>query len=363
LLEAKDFGSGTSSWSSRLIHGGLRYLEYGEIPLVYESLHERRKLRSIAGHLVQRLRMTIPIYKGGKRGLTIVRLGMMAYDVLSFSKKLPGHDMLTRQELIEAEPGLNAEGLRGGAQYYDAQVTYAERLVLENIIAAADAGATVKNYCPVTSIQLHANGDHQVSYAEVDGRDDNVAVAPVIVNAAGPWVDQVLALGDEQVPRLMGGTKGSHIVVGPFAGAPKDAVYVEAKADGRPIFIIPWNAQYLIGTTDIRVDNDPHEVQASDAEIRYLVDETNRVFPRANLHPDNINFAYAGVRPLPYRKKGPESAISRKHIIRKHRGKARGLISIIGGKLTTFRHLAEQTIDIVQKFRGDKVIACRTAEK
>jgi glycerol-3-phosphate dehydrogenase len=151
-------------------------------------------------------------------------------------------------------------------------------------------------------------------------------------------------------------------VVGKFAGAPKDAVYVEAKADGRPIFIIPWNAQYLIGTTDIRIDNDPHEVQASDAEIRYLVDETNRVFPQANLHPHDIHFAYAGVRPLPYRKKGPEAAISRKHIIRKHRGKARGLISIIGGKLTTFRHLAEQTVDIVQKFRGGKVSICRTAE-
>ena len=149
LLEANDFGSGTSSWSSRLIHGGLRYLEYGELPLVYESLHERRNLRVIAAHLVQPLRITIPIYKGSKRGRVLIRMGMTAYDILSLGKKLPRHNMLSRDELIDVEPGLNSDGLRGGAQYYDAQVTYAERLVLENIIAAAEAGATVRNYCPV----------------------------------------------------------------------------------------------------------------------------------------------------------------------------------------------------------------------
>lgn len=361
LLEARDFGSGTSSWSSRLIHGGLRYLEYGELPLVFESLRERHILRSIAGHLVRRLRITIPIYKGSKRGRTIVRLGMIAYDLLSIGKKFPGHAMLSREELIRAEPGMNAEGLRGGAQYYDAQVTFAERLVLENIIAAASAGAVVKNYSPVTGMKFQADGFHHVFYTDTNGGNVRVA-APVVINAAGPWVDQVLALGNESVPRLMGGTKGSHIVVGKFSGAPKDAVYVEAKADGRPIFIIPWNSQYLIGTTDIRVDNDPHNVQASDEEIRYLINETNRVFPNANIHPEDIHFAYAGVRPLPYRKKGPESAITRKHIIRKHRGKARGLISIIGGKLTTYRNLAEQVVNKVEKLINKKISACRTAE-
>jgi glycerol-3-phosphate dehydrogenase len=287
---------------------------------------------------------------------------MIAYDILSFGKKMPGHNMLSRDELMDAEPGMNADGLRGGAQYYDGQVTYAERLVLENIIAAANAGATVKNYHPVTRLNFHAGGVHHVHYTDATGSKEMVAAAPVVINAAGPWVDQILALGDEPVPRLMGGTKGSHIVVGKFSGAPKDAVYVEAKADGRPIFIIPWNDQYLIGTTDIRVDNDPHDVQATDAEIRYLIDETNRVFPQAKLAPDEIHFAYAGVRPLPYRKKGPESAITRKHIIRKHRGRARGLMSIIGGKLTTFRNLAEQVVDKAQKSIHGKTSACRTAD-
>lgn len=361
LLEAHDFGSGTSSWSSRLIHGGLRYLEYGELPLVYESLHERRHLQSIAPHLVKRIRITIPIYKGSKRGRIIVRLGMLAYDLLSLGKNLPRHRMLSREELIAAEPGINADGLRGGAQYYDAQVTYAERLVLENIIAAAEAGAVVRNYSPVTAIEFRDGGNHQVRYTQAGSGEETAVAAPVIVNATGPWVDRVLALGNKKMPRLMGGTKGSHIIVAPFPGAPKDAIYVEAQADGRPIFIIPWNGQYLIGTTDIRVDTDPADVQASDDEIRYLVDETNRVFPQANLGPENIHFAYAGVRPLPYRKKGPESAVTRKHIIKKHRGRARGLISIIGGKLTTYRNLARQTVDKVQKTGGGHPSECRTA--
>ena len=360
LLEAQDFGSGTSSWSSRLIHGGLRYLEYGELPLVYESLHERRTLQAIAGHLVQRLRITIPIYKGSKRGRLIVRLGMIAYDLLSMAKRLPGHSMLSRDELITAEPGINASGLRGGARYFDAQVTFAERLVLENVIAAAQAGATVCNYSPVTRIQLRENGNHQVFYERAD--DEAIAAAPVIVNAAGPWVDRVLKLSDQQMPRLMGGTKGSHIVVGKFPGAPKDTIYVEAHADGRPIFIIPWNDQYLIGTTDIRVDADPGDVRASDEEIDYLLNETNRVFPQAGLKADSIHFAYAGIRPLPFQKKGPESAITRKHIIKEHGGRARGLISIIGGKLTTYRNLSRQTVDKVQRFAGGRPSSCRTAE-
>jgi len=362
LLEARDFGSGTSSWSSRLIHGGLRYLEYGELPLVYESLHERRILQSIAGHLVQRLRITIPIYRGGKRGRLLVRLGMIAYDLLSVGKNLPGHSMLSRDELIAAEPGINVAGLSGGASYFDAQITFAERLVLENVIAAAEAGATVCNYSPVTGMRLREDGNHHVRFAPAGSREEAMAAAPVVVNAAGPWVDRVLELGDRKMPRLMGGTKGSHIVVGKFPGAPKDAIYVEAQADGRPIFIIPWNGQYLIGTTDIRVDADPAEAQASDEEIQYLIDETNRVFPQAGLEPGGIHFAYAGVRPLPYRKKGPESAITRKHIIKEHRGAARGLISIIGGKLTTYRNLARQTVDKVQRFAGDRPTACRTAE-
>jgi len=362
LFEARDFGSGTSSWSTRLIHGGLRYLEYGELPLVYESLHERTRLLELAPHLVRPLRITIPIYRGSRRGRLMIRTGMLAYDLLSIGKELPRHRMLSRDELLEAEPGLNDDGLVGGAEYYDAQVCYAERLVLENILAASASGASVRNYCAVTRIERLASNDFRVWYAGGrDGQGGSVR-APVVVNAAGPWVDHVLALGDEETPRLMGGTKGSHIVVGPFDGAPNSAFYVEAKADGRPIFIVPWNDQYLIGTTDIRFEGDPADAAPGDDEIEYLVAETNRIFPSACLKAADIHFAYAGVRPLPYRARGPESAITRRHIIKRHRGASQGLVSIIGGKLTTYRSLAEQAVDIAQRMLGERRSPCPTAD-
>lgn len=161
---------------------------------------------------------------------------------------------------------------------------------------------------------------------------------------------------------MIGGTKGSHIVVSDFAGAPHDAFYVEAESDGRPFFIIPWNDQFLIGTTDIRFDGDLGQIRASRTEIDYLLQETNRVFPTANLSVADINFAYAGVRPLPKRDKGPESSITRRHIIHKNRKIARGLISIIGGKLTTYRNLAEQTVDRLARVLDRKLPACRTRD-
>lgn len=351
LLDAADFGGGTSSWSSRLIHGGLRYLEYGEISLVYESLHERRTLRRIAPHLVKPLRLTIPLYRGGQRAPWIVRLGLIAYDLLSWDKKLKHHRMLSRDELLARAPGISADGLRGGASYYDAQVTFAERLVIENVIAAAAAGADVRNYCAVTRIETGESGVRGVHFDDRSSGASVFAGARSIVNAAGPWVDDVLSHTGVPMPRLMGGTKGSHIVVAPFAGVGSDAYYVEA-VDGRPVFIIPWNGQVLIGTTDIRYDGDPRDARASRDEIDYLLSSVNAVFPEASLAPADVRYAYAGVRPLPHVEKGPESSITRKHILHEHDGRTRGLVSIIGGKLTTYRNLAEQTVDLVQRILG-----------
>jgi glycerol-3-phosphate dehydrogenase len=360
LLEKSDFGSGTSSWSSRLIHGGLRYLEYAEIPLVFESLHERRRLRQLAPHLVKRLRLKIPIYKQSRRSKFLIHLGMIAYDLLSIGKNIPRHQMLSREELIAEEPGINREGLLGGAQYYDAQVTFIERLVLENIIGAKEAGADVRNYSPAIGINVSQGIVKSVQFLDqASGQEAEVSTS-LVINAAGPWVDRVLATVNREIPRFMGGTKGSHIVVGRFEGGPQSALYVEAAADARPFFIIPWNDQYLIGTTDIRYQGDPNDVVASEDEIRYLLDETNRVFPGAELTVGDIHYAYAGVRPLPRREKGPESAITRKHIIKKHRRVARGLVSIIGGKLTTYRNLAEQTVDLTVRVLKSDVKTCET---
>ena len=362
VLEQDDMCSGTSAASSRLIHGGLRYLEYGEIPLVFESLRERITLREIAPHLIRPLRISIPIYKGAKRGPLLIRLGMIAYDLLSVGKTVPRHDMLSRDEILQTEPGLLSTSLVGAARYFDAQITFAERLVLENLLAARAAGAKILTYTRVRAINVVNGKVESIDCTDVV-TGNNVSVrANAVINAAGPWVDSVLDAATVGAPQLIGGTKGSHIVVGQFTGAPADAFYVEAQQDGRPIFIIPWNGQYLIGTTDIRFEEDLAEIRASDDEIDYLLDETNRVFPTAQLQRSDIHFAYAGVRPLPKRDKGPESSITRRHIIANNTEIANGFISIIGGKLTTYRNLAEQAVDRLGKVTGRKLPACRTKD-
>lgn len=361
VLDKNDMCSGCSAISSRLIHGGLRYLEYGEIPLVYESLHERICLRLTAPHLVEALRICIPIYEGARRGPLLIRLGMIVYDLLSIGKTVPRHDMLGAAEIAAEAPGLERSGLRAAARYYDAQVEFAERLVLENLLAARAAGADIRTYAEVTRIGIADGAVDTLDYIDADGTTRTVR-ASAVINAAGPWVDAVLDTAPVATKRLMGGTKGSHIVVGSFEGAPRDAFYVEAAADGRPFFIIPWYGQYLIGTTDIRYDDDLDHVRASGAEVDYLLSETNRVFPQAELSRTDIHYAYAGVRPLPYKEAGPESAITRRHIIKANKDVAEGLISIVGGKLTTYRSLAEQTVDKLAKLQRLKLPECRTRD-
>ncbi|MBT8103662.1 MAG: glycerol-3-phosphate dehydrogenase [Gammaproteobacteria bacterium] len=362
IFDKDDMCTGCSWISSRLIHGGLRYLEYAEIPLVYESLHERRCLRLTAEHLVKPLRICIPIFKGARRGPLLIRLGMIAYDLLSVGKLVPGHEMLSGDAMRKEEPGLRSEGLRAAARYYDAQIKFAERLVLENLLSARSAGAEVMTHCEVTSIKTTNGTVSGVAYVDkIDNATHEVSVG-TLVNAAGPWVDRVLQTAPVRTERHIGGTKGSHIIVGKFEGAPQDAFYVEAAADGRPFFILPWNDQYLIGTTDIRYDGDLDKIRVSAEEVDYLLSETNRVFPAAKLAVPDIHYAYAGVRPLPFQKEGPESAITRRHIIKVNDKVADGLISIIGGKLTTYRNLAEQTVDRIAKLRHLKLNKCQTRD-
>jgi glycerol-3-phosphate dehydrogenase len=307
------------------------------------------------------LRICIPVYRGGRRHPWLIRLGMIAYDLLSFRKTLPRHEILSAASIGKAEPGLATEGLRVAARYYDAQVTFAERLVLENLLAARSAGAIIRTHSEVTRIDVEDGAVAAVTCRDAAGNELSVPVK-VIVNAAGPWVDRVLDVAPVRTRRLMGGTKGSHIIVGSFEGASGDALYVEAETDGRPFFIIPWNGQCLVGTTDIRYDGNLDDVRVSDGEVDYLLAETNRVFPRAGLTRADIHYAYAGVRPLPHKKKGPESAITRRHIIRENSDIARGLLSIIGGKLTTYRSLAEQTVDTIARLLNRRLPDCRTRD-
>ncbi len=380
MLDKGDIASGTTQWATRLIHGGLRYLEHYEVPLVRESLADREIMLHTSPHLVKPLRFVVPIYDRSSRGPGMIRLGMIAYDALSYDRSVPGHKMLSREEALREYPGLNPDGLKAAATYYDCQVEFAERVAVENAMSAAQSGAEVITYARVKRLLFEDDGSRVVGVEFEDrlGGGEYSARAPVTVNVAGPWVDQVLSgvgsmgweddgsNGGSGRQKMIGGTKGSHIVVDPFPGAPKNAIYVEARKDGRPYFIVPWNERYLIGTTDFRYKGDLDYVSADRDEIDYLLEETNYVIPEAGLTRDSVLFTYSGVRPLPSAPAGSEGSISRSHVVFDHaKGKsvaggrikvegggsprADGLLSIVGGKLTTYRNLGRQTTNVIYK--------------
>jgi len=361
LLDKDDIASGTSSYSTRLIHGGLRYLEYGEFALVRESLREREVLLRMAPHLVRPLPILIPIFSGMRRGRGKIRAGMIAYDLLSLGKSLPGHSTLSAKETLRRIPSLNSDGLLGSVVYYDAQVEFAERLVFENVLAAVEYGATLITHAGIEDFATADNHLIAATYRLQSG-ESRKAAARFFVNATGPWIDRVLArTRSASNERLLGGTKGSHIIVAPFVETGLTAIYIEAQTDGRPFFIIPWNGNYLIGTTDIRFDKNPDEATAENWEVDYLLTETNRLIPDANLSRDDILYSYSGVRPLPFTTDHQEDRITRRHFIKQHKH-LNNLVSIIGGKLTTYRSLAEECVDLICQRLNHDCAKCRTSD-
>ncbi len=354
LIEKGDLGCGTTSASTRLIHGGLRYLEHYEFGLVRESLRERETLLRIAPHLVKPLPIAIPIYKQSKRGRLTIRAGMILYDLLSWGKSLPSHRMFSRAETLERWPGLNPDGLVGSALYYDAQVEFPERLVAANVQSAREFSAEILTHTRVMSLAVEGGEISGVGFNE------QFVEAAIVINAAGPWIDLVLAEAPVESPKLIGGTKGSHLIVPSFPSAPGNAIYLEARSDGRPVFIIPWNQLYLIGTTDVRFEGNPDEVRCEPWEMDYLLAEANLAFPNAALTRDSILDTYSGVRPLPVTGDKNEESITRRHFIREH-PRFPNLLSIVGGKLTTYRSLAEECVDLIFRKLGRSSPPCRTA--
>jgi glycerol-3-phosphate dehydrogenase len=347
LVERDDLGSGTSSWSSRLIHGGLKYLQKYDVKLVRESLREREWLLQAAPHLVHPLKMVIPIYRGAENGPGILEAGMLAYDALSWDKSMPHHGVWSRRKALERIPGLEAEGLRGAVTYFDAQAELAERLCVETGLAAQAQGAVMLTHAAVETVEVR---DQRVAGVIVQDKisGDRYSVdAPVVLNMAGPWVDEVLAgsPAGEGEP-LIGGTKGSHFVLDRFDRAPeRDALYYESE-DGRPMMLMPWQGQVLIGSTDVRFRGDLDRLAPSIDEVDYVLDETNRVVPGARLGREDLLWGYTGVRPLPYSPQGEEGDITRRHSFHDHGPAAEGLISLVGGKLTTFRQVGEEATDL-----------------
>lgn len=349
LVERADLASGTSSRPTRLIHGGLRYLEMFDFALVRADMREREILLRAAPHLVRPLPFLIPLYDESFLFRQKLRIGMRLYDALSFDKSLPKRRWLSAAEVADAEPNIRREGLRGAWRFYDAQVSFVERLVVENALAAAADGAIVVTHAP--AVRFIRDGDRvtgAVVRDELDG-SEHEARARIVVNATGPWLDRAgaeLRPGGRPLLRL---TKGTHVVM-PQATAQAHVLY--ARSDGRLFFVIPWAGQTLIGTTDTDYTGDPAEAAASESDVHYLVSEAHRAFPAAGF--DRVNYTYAGVRALVREDGVKEGDVSRKHGIYDHLRKdgIAGMVSVVGGKITGYRLIAEELADHVTRTLG-----------
>lgn len=358
LLERDDFASGASGKNGRMIHGGLRYLEQFEVGLVREALAERATLLRIAPHLVERRDLIIPVRAGIGRPGWMVRLGLLALDLLS-PRSTVRHRYIDKAETLRRVPSLQAEGLQGAAVMFDAFAQYAERLTLENIIDAVAHGAVVRNHAPARRLSVVNDRVVGVVYTNEAGEECE-ARAPVVVNAAGAWADEFLQAATGRGASLLGPAKGTFIVIAAFEGAPDGSVFFEASEDRRPIIVTPWNGLYLVGTTDERVVGPIDNVRASLSEIDYLLAELTHVFPAFKGTAEDVLYTYTGVRPLP-RAAGVSAKVPRRHIIHDHAPAISGLLSILGGKLSTFRSLAEEAVDLIVRKSGKPGIACRTA--
>ena len=343
LLEMQDLAYGTSSRSSKLVHGGLRYLSKAEFSLVFESVSERRVLMDIAPHLVSALSFLYPVYKNSKHGVFTINLGMWVYDGLSLFRTPKIHRNVSRQEVAKLEPDLCQDGLRGAPLYYDCATDDA-RLTLETALDAADHGAVVATYTKVVGLLRDDRGRVIGVRArdELGGREREVRAAAVI-NATGPWSDRTRALSVDAASARLRPTKGVHIVVDAARLKVNNAVVCFHPDDGRVLFAIPWRERTYIGTTDTDFSGDPGDVAATPEDVRYLLDTINVYFPTVALTVDDVISTWAGIRPL-ISGEGSEhaSAVSREHeILVDHDG----LITIAGGKLTTYRRMAAEVID------------------
>lgn len=361
LLEQDDICSGVSAWSGRLVHGGLRYLEHRDIALVRESLRERELLFRLAPHLVKPLRLIMPFYSHNQRPAWMIRLGMIAYDVLSFDKKTGRHEIMSTEATLRRFPGIDRAGLGGAAVFTDGQVEYAERLCVEVAVAAVGDGAVIRTKARVEEPIMREGRIAGVRFRDTTTDTLHEVHAPLVLNVAGPWIDHIFRRGAPPQPRLNGGTKGSHLVVDPFPGAPDDVVYYESKTDGRLVLVIPWMGRYLLGTTDIRFDEDPGDARCDADEMTYLLGEVNALIPGAGLTPEHVLFTYSGVRPLPYAPGVKESKVPRSHVLHDHAPDIPGLVTVVGGKLTTYRQLAEDAVDDAFERLGRKAPRCVTA--
>ncbi|MCH7959286.1 MAG: glycerol-3-phosphate dehydrogenase/oxidase, partial [Candidatus Hydrogenedentes bacterium] len=377
LVEKKDFAHATSAASSKLIHGGLRYLKNGELRLVRESLRERRIWLTIAPHMVTPISFVVPTTGFGMKGRFLMSLALRFYDMLSYDrsrvddpdKRIPSHYSLNREETIALEPGLDSKRLTGAMVFHDCQMYAPERMTLECIRDAVAHGADVANYAEVAEFTRQDKAITGVVVNDVRDPGSSYTIhGRVIVNAAGPWADLLMGVlqGSEPARRLIR-SKGIHLITRSLTNG--NAISVLTKTDH--FFILPWRGHSLIGTTDVLYEGHPDDFRVTEEDIVQFLDLVNRGFPSAKLTRADVLHAYGGLRPLvdTETKIKTESAVpkstygaSRAPEVfdhERHDG-TQGAITTIGGKWTTSRALAERVVDLTLKKLGKPGVPCET---
>ena len=350
LLERRDLGYGTSSKSSKLVHGGLRYLEQGELKLVFEGVSERAVQMRNAPHLVRPVPFFVPIYKTHRPGLRIIDIGLWIYDAMAMFSTTQLHKTFPAREVAKLEPALERKGLAGALEYFDC-LTDDARLTLENALDARQMGAELHTYTELVGAKFDKKGrvTSVLARGTLDGRPLELATRAVVV-AAGPWVDEVMTrLGLPPARPLLRPTKGIHVVV-PSDRLPVERAVTLFTKDERVMFALPWIERTVIGTTDTDYQGDPADVAASGDDVRYCCDQANQFFPGSKLTPNDVIATWAGLRPLVASDATRTHDVSREHEVFVHE---QGVIVIAGGKLTTYRRMAKDTLDRVTEWLGD----------
>jgi glycerol-3-phosphate dehydrogenase len=347
LAEKDDFASGTSSRSSRLVHGGLRYLEHGYLHLVFEASAERRRLLRLAPHLVRPLEFIWPVYVGARVPRWKLTAGLTLYDALSLFRNVGAHRRLSARQIAAREPALRSDGLVGRARYFDAATDDA-RLTLANAIGAAEAGAVLMNHAAVRELLVEGGAVRGGRIVDALTGDVIPIRARVVVNAAGPWSDELRRLDegtDASAHAAVRGSKGVHIAVPRAKLGNHGALTVLSPRDGRVMFVLPSEPQTIIGTTDTYTTASPDDVRASTEDVAYLLESANAFFPEARLTQNDVVSAWAGIRPLisdTGTDRADPAGASREHAITRSE---RGVVTITGGKLTTYRVMAAEVVD------------------
>ena len=338
LVEAYDFGKGTSSRSTKLVHGGVRYLEQGNIPLVMSALKERGLMRQNAPHLVHDLAFVVPNYSWWEA--PFYGIGLKLYDLLAGKYGFGASRLLSKEETLERLPALEPEGLTGGVVYFDGQFDDS-RLLIHLAMTAADHGAALVNYCPATGLLRDADGYvNGVTARDLETGEELTIAARMVVNATGVFTDNVRRMADPEAETLVVTSQGIHLVFDRSFLKGDTALMVPRTSDGRVLFVIPWHGHAVAGTTDTPVDAASVEPRALEEEIEFVLETAGRYLTRQPTRAD-VKAVFVGLRPL-VKGEGKTSALSRDHVIHVDTS---GLLTITGGKWTTYRHMAEDCVD------------------